>query len=177
MLEESVGSPLTVLLVAVSAVTAGALLRVAARVFVGLGTQPGDESSYETTGIREEPETLHRLSRVPDAMTPVPAVLLVASLAVGAVPGFAVVVGHAVSGGAAPSPHWNLAGLLLGLTSTLLALGLVTFAVTRTKPLGEPSWMAPLRRLQSGHIGDYVAWILVGTTLLAALALPGVLNG
>lgn len=177
MLGESVGGSLTVLFVAVSAVTAGAVLRVAARVFFGLGTQPGDESSYETTGIREEPETRHRLSRVPDTMTTVPAVLLVASLAVGAVPGFAVAVGRAVSGGAAPSPHWTVAGLLLGLTSTLLALGLATFAVTRTKPLGEPSWMAPLRRLLSGHIGDYVAWMLVGTLLLAALALPGVLNG
>ncbi|QDN83149.1 NADH dehydrogenase [Streptomyces sp. S1A1-7] len=177
VLEKSVGGPLTVLFVAVSAVTAGAVLRVAARVFFGLGAQPGDESSYETTGIREEPETRHRLSRVPDTMTAVPAVLLVASLAVGAVPGFAAAVRHAVPGGAAPSPHWTVAGLLLGLTSTLLALGLATFAVTRTKPLGEPSWMAPLRRLQSGHIGDYVAWMLVGTTLLAALALPGVLNG
>ncbi|MER5537680.1 complex I subunit 5 family protein [Streptomyces mirabilis] len=177
VLEESVGRPLTVLFVAVSAVTAGAVLRVAARVFFGLGTQPGDKSSYETTGISEEPETRHRLSRVPDTMTAVPAVLLVASLAVGAVPGFAAAVGHAVSGGAAPSPHWTLAGLLLGLTSTLLALGLATLAVTRPKPLGEPSWLAPLRRLQSGHIGDYVAWMLVGTTLLAALALPGILNG
>ncbi|MFF0134556.1 hypothetical protein [Streptomyces mirabilis] len=147
MLEESVGGSLTVLFVAVSAVTAGAVLRVAARVFFGLGTQPGDESSYETTGIREEPETRHRLSRVPDTMTAVPAVLLVASLAVGTVLGFAVEVGRAVSGGAAPSPHRTVAGLLLGLTSTLLALGLATFAVTRTKPLGEPSWMAPLRRL------------------------------
>jgi multicomponent Na+:H+ antiporter subunit D len=176
VLEESVGRPLTVLFVAVSAVTAGAVLRVAARVFFGLGTQPSDESSYETTGISEEPETRHRLSRVPDTMTAVPAALLVASLAVGAVPGFAAAVGRAVSGGAAPSPHWTLAGLLLGLSSTLLALGLATLAVTRPKPLGEPSWTAPLRRLQSGHIGDYVAWMLMGTTLLAALALPGILN-
>ncbi|GAX57995.1 complex I subunit 5 family protein [Streptomyces olivochromogenes] len=177
VLEESVGGPLTVLFVAVSAVTAGAVLRVATRVFFGLGTQPGDGSSYETTGIREEPETRHRLSRVPDTMTAVPAVLLVASLAVGAVPGFAAAVGHAMSGGAAPSLHWTRGRLLLGLTSTLLALGLATLAVTRSKPLGEPSWMAPLRRLQSGHIGDYVAWMLVGTTLLAARALPGILNG
>ncbi|MEU5797393.1 hypothetical protein ABZ800_28285 [Streptomyces sp. NPDC047813] len=35
----------------------------------------------------------------------------------------------------------------------------------------------PHLRLQSGHVGDYVAWLLVGTTLLAALALPGVLGG
>lgn len=176
MLEESVGGPLTVLFVAVSAVTAGAVLRVAARVFFGLGTQPGDESSYETTGIDEEPETRHRLSRVPDTMTAVPAVLLVASLAVGAVPGFAVAVGHAVSGGAATSPRWTLAGVLLGLTSTVLALGLATLAVTRPKLLGDGAWMSPVRRLQSGHVGDYVAWMLVGTTLLAALALPGILN-
>jgi multicomponent Na+:H+ antiporter subunit D len=110
-------------------------------------------------------------------MTAVPAVLLVASLAVGAVPGFATAVGHAVSGRAAPSPHWTLAGVLLGLTSTLLALGLAALAVKHPKPLGTRSWTAPLRRLQSGHIGDYVAWMLAGTTLLAALALPAILNG
>ncbi|MFJ8137828.1 complex I subunit 5 family protein [Streptomyces sp. NPDC096013] len=177
VLEEAVGGPLTVLVVAVSAVTAGAVLRVAARVFFGLGPRPGDESSYETTGEREEPETRNRLSRVPDTMTAVPAVLLVLSLAMGALPGFATAVGHAVSGRAAPAPHWTLAGVLLGLASTLLALALAALAVTHPKPLGDPSWTAPLRRLQSGHIGDYVAWLLVGTTVLAALALPGVLNG
>ncbi|MEV0473102.1 complex I subunit 5 family protein [Streptomyces prunicolor] len=177
VLEETVGAPLTVLFVAVSAVTAGAVLRVAARVFFGLGPRPGDESSYETTGTDEEPETRHRLSRVPDTMTAVPAVLLAASLAVGAVPGFATAVGHAVSGRAAPSPHWTLAGVFLGLTSTLLALGLATLAVKGPKLLGDGSRAAPLRRLQSGHIGDYVAWTLAGTTLLAALALPGILNG
>ncbi|MER7923150.1 complex I subunit 5 family protein [Streptomyces sp. NPDC096057] len=177
VLEEAVGGPLTVLVVAVSAVTAGAVLRVAARVFFGLGPRPGDESSYETTGEREEPETRNRLSRVPDTMTAVPAALLVLSLAMGALPGFATAVGHAVSGRAAPAPHWTLAGVLLGLASTLLALALAALAVTHPKPLGDPSWTAPLRRLQSGHIGDYVAWLLVGTTVLAALALPGVLNG
>ncbi|WP_420310409.1 complex I subunit 5 family protein [Streptomyces sp. YS-B37] len=177
VLEEAVGGPLTVLFVAVSAITGGAVLRVAARVFLGLGPQPDDESSYETTGIGEEPETRNRLRRVPDTMTTAPAVLLVTSLVVGAVPGFATAVGHAVSGGAAPLPHWTPAGALLGLTSTLLALTLAALAVTHPKPLGDGSWAAPLRRLQSGHIGDYVAWMLTGTTLLAALALPGILNG
>ena len=34
----------------------------------------------------------------------------------------------------------------------------------------EPTrWTAPLRRLHSGHVGDYVAWFLAGITLLAAL--------
>jgi len=61
--------------------------------------------------------------------------------------------------------------------NTLLAVALAALAVTRPRPLGEPSWTTPLRRLQSGHIGDYVAWMLVGTTLLATPALPGILNG
>jgi multicomponent Na+:H+ antiporter subunit D len=179
--EEAVGGPFTVLFVAVSAVTAGAVLRVAARVFFGLGPRPKDESSYETTGSGEEPETRHRLKRVPDTMTAVPAVLLAASLAVGVAPGFAAVIGHAVSeagsGGAITAPHWTLAGVLLGLTSTGLAVGLAALAVARPRLLGEQSWTRPLRHLQSGHIGDYVAWMLAGATLLGALALPGILGG
>ncbi|MEU9209817.1 complex I subunit 5 family protein [Streptomyces sp. NPDC048415] len=178
--EEAVGGPLIVLFVAVSAVTAGAVLRVAARVFFGLGPRPSDESSYETTGTGEEPESRHRLNRVPDTMTAVPALLLAAALAIGVAPGFAGVVGHAVSeagsGGALTSPHWTLAGVLLGLTSTVLALGLAALAVTRPELLGEQRWTEPLRRLQSGHIGDYVAWMLAGAALLGALALPGILS-
>ena len=178
--EEALGGLLTVLFVAVSAATGGAVLRVAARVFFGLGPTPPEDSSYETTGTEEEPETRHRLKRVPDTMTAVPALLLAASLAVGAVPGFASAVGHAVSeagsGGAITSPHWTLAGVLLGLLSTLLAGGLAALAVARPELLGERPWTGALRRLQSGHIGDYVAWLLVGTTVLGALALPGIIS-
>jgi multicomponent Na+:H+ antiporter subunit D len=32
------------------------------------------------------------------------------------------------------------------------------------------------RRSLAGHVGDYVAWVLVGAALLGALALPGVLG-
>jgi multicomponent Na+:H+ antiporter subunit D len=179
--EEALGGPLTVLFVAVSAVTGGAVLRVAARVFFGLGPTPPEESSYETTGTEEEPETRHRLNRVPDTMTGVPALLLAASLAVGVAPGFATVVGHAVSeagsGGAITSPHWSPVGVLLGLLSTLLATGLAALTVARPQLLGERPWTGALRRLQSGHIGDYVAWLLVGATVLGALALPGIIGG
>ncbi|MGA6202877.1 NADH-quinone oxidoreductase subunit D, partial [Streptomyces avermitilis] len=65
----------------------------------------------------------------------------------------------------------------LGLTSTAVAVGLAALAVTRPKLLGEQRWTEPLRHLQSGYIGDYVAWLLAGATLLGALALPGVLGG
>ncbi|WP_327690597.1 MULTISPECIES: complex I subunit 5 family protein [unclassified Streptomyces] len=176
--EEAVGGPLTVLYVVASAVTAAAVLRVAARVFLGLGPRPRDGGEYETTGSGEQPETGQRLSRVPDTMTAVPAVLLAGALAVGVAPGFADVVAHAVneagSGGVITSVHWTPVGVLLGLLSTVLAVGLAALAVTRPKLLAAPDWALPLRRLQSGHVGDYVAWVLLGAALLGALALPGI---
>ncbi|MEU0409664.1 complex I subunit 5 family protein [Streptomyces griseorubiginosus] len=181
--EEAVGGPLTVLYVVVSAVTAAAVLRVAGRVFLGLGPRPADGtgSGYETTGSGERPETRHRLSRIPDTMTAVPAVLLAGALAVGVAPGFAKVVAHSVnetgSAGVAASVHWTPAGVLLGLLSTLLAGGLAHLAVTRPEALAAPDRALWLRRLQSGHVGDYVAWVLVGTTVLGALTLPGMLGG
>ncbi|MEU8849190.1 complex I subunit 5 family protein [Streptomyces sp. NPDC048564] len=179
--EKAAGGSLTLLYVVASAVTAAAVLRVAARVFFGLGPTPADDPGYETTGAGDRPETRHRLSRIPDTMTAVPAVLLAGSLAVGVAPGFGEVVAHAVneagSGGAVvPAPHWTPAGVLLDLASTVLALGLAALAVTRPDLLAAPSHARPLRRLQSGHVGDYVAWVLVGATLLGALGLPGLLT-
>ncbi|MFE0254126.1 complex I subunit 5 family protein [Streptomyces sp. NPDC059010] len=179
--EEAVGGPLVALYVIASAVTAGAVLRVAARVFLGLGPAPEDDTEYETTGTGERPETRHRLSRIPDTMTAVPALLLAGALAVGVAPGFGEVVSRAVneagSGGAVVSaPHWSPAGVLLDLASTALALGLAAVAVTRPGLLAAPDRALPLRRLQSGHVGDYVAWVLVGATVLGALALPGLLS-
>lgn len=178
--EEAVGGPLTLVYVLASAVTAGAVLRVTARVFLGLGPRPED-AAYETSGSDERPETGRRLSRIPDSMTAVPAALLAAAFAVGVAPGLAAVVARSVneagSGGAHTSVHWTPHGILLGLASTLLAVGLAALAVTRPRRLATPDWALPLRRLQSGHVGDYVAWLLVGATALGALTLPGVLGG
>ncbi|GHI03656.1 hypothetical protein AQI88_35970 [Streptomyces cellostaticus] len=178
--EEAVGVPLTVVFVAASAITAGAVLRVTARVFLGLGPRPQD-AEYETSGSDEEPETGSILRRIPDSMTAVPAVLLAAAFAVGVAPGFAALVARSVneagSGGAHAVVHWTLHGILLGLLSTLLAVALAALAVTRPSWVAAPDWTLPLRRLQSGHVGDYVAWLLVGATVLGALALPGVLGG
>ncbi|MGW5198206.1 complex I subunit 5 family protein [Streptomyces spiralis] len=180
--EEAVGGPLTVVYVAASALTGAAVLRVAARVFLGLGPRPEEREGEEdkTSGADEEPETRQRLVRLPRTMETVPAVLLAAALAVGVVPGFAGLVGHAVdeagTRGVFSSVHWTAAGVLLDLLSTLLAVGLALVAVTRPGLLSAPEWALPLRRLQSGHVGDYVAWLLVGTTLLGALPLPGVLR-
>ncbi|MFE0372033.1 complex I subunit 5 family protein [Streptomyces tendae] len=185
--EEAVGAPLAVLYVLASAVTAAAVLRVAARVFLGLGPTPEDAGgegaadAYETTGTREEPETRQRLARVPDTMTVVPALLLAGALAAGAVPAFGNAVARAMSeatsaGLVHTSVHWTPLGVGLGLLSTVLAVALAALAVVRPGLLAAPDPVLPLRRLQSGHIGDYVAWLLVGTTVLGALALPGILS-
>ncbi|MEU9243553.1 complex I subunit 5 family protein [Streptomyces sp. NPDC048385] len=177
--EEAVGGPLTVLYVVVSAVTAGAVLRVTARVFLGLGARPPRGDAYETTGSGEEPETEGRLGRIPDTMTAVPAVLLAGALAVGVAPGLprALARAGAGPGGAPAAVHWTAAGVLLGCLSTLLALGLAGLAVARPGLLAAKGWALPVRHLQSGHVGDYVAWLLVGAAALGALALPGVLGG
>ncbi|MFD3585380.1 complex I subunit 5 family protein [Streptomyces sp. NPDC058683] len=176
--EEAVGAPLTVLYVVVSAVTAGAVLRVAARVFLGLGDRPPRGDAYETTGDGEEPETEGRLGRIPRTMTAVPAVLLAGALALGLAPHFPEALARAVDKGRTPAAvHWTATGVLLGCLSTLLAVGLAALAVTRPGLLVARGRALPLRRLQSGHVGDYVAWLLVGAATLGALALPGVLGG
>jgi multicomponent Na+:H+ antiporter subunit D len=116
----------------------------------------------------------------------------VRALAVGVVPAFAAAVGRAgedftdhagyldaVLGGRsapprpAPPPEWTAAGVALDLFSTALAAGCAALAVWRPVHTGAARAWVPVRRMQSGHIGDYVAWVLAGVALLAALAAYG----
>ncbi|MEV6315763.1 complex I subunit 5 family protein [Streptomyces sp. NPDC051776] len=188
---------LVAVFVLVSAVTGGAVLRAGLRVFAGAGPRPEGTSAQrgeETTGD-EEPETSGPLRRIPDTMLAVPLLLLAGALAVGLVPGIAAGAGRAgdlfathgpyeravLDGLTAPSevfaaPHWTVAGVLLGLLSAGLACALALLGVRRPRPGRMAGIMAPVRRLQSGHIGDYVAWVVVGMALLAALAAPGVMS-
>lgn len=87
--EEAAGGAGTVVFLVVSALTGAAALRVAARVFRGIGPRPERAGPAETAGGHEEPETRGRLSRTPLTMVAVPAVLLAASLCVGLVPALA----------------------------------------------------------------------------------------
>ncbi|MEV4443441.1 NADH-quinone oxidoreductase subunit D, partial [Streptomyces sp. NPDC049577] len=135
------------------------------------------------------PETGRPIGRPPRPMTAVAAVLLAGSLAVGTVPALARGVAVAAeaftdhAGYAAavldgrpvpePVPHagewWSWSGVLLGLLSGALAVALAARAVHR--PVPALRWAAPLRRLHSGHVGDYVAWAMAGIGLLSALTL------
>ncbi|MFZ3566485.1 complex I subunit 5 family protein [Streptomyces sp. BH097] len=175
--EEAAGAAGTALFLAVSAVTGGAVLRVAARVFWGVGPRPERAGAATTTGGDEEPETRERLRRVPLPMLAVPALLLAGALAAGLVPAFAAAVGRAFDAPAALAPHWTAASVVTGLLSTVCAAGCAALSLRRGAPAEPYAWTAPLRRLHSGHIGDYVAWFVLGTALLGALTLPGVLGG
>ncbi|MGP3922067.1 complex I subunit 5 family protein [Streptomyces sp. 8N616] len=187
---------LVAVFVLVSAVTGGAVLRAGLRVFGGAGPRPGEEpEGVEETPGDEEPETTAPLGRIPDTMLAVPSALLAGALAVGLVPTLAAGAGRAgelfaghetyeravLDGLTAPpvtvtAPHWTAAGVLLGLLSVLLACVLAVLGVRRPSPGRTAALLAPVRRLQSGHIGDYVAWAVAGLALLAVLAAPGVMG-
>ncbi|RKT09463.1 multisubunit sodium/proton antiporter MrpD subunit [Streptomyces sp. 1114.5] len=198
--EEAAGHELAwlpALFVLVSAVTGGAVLRAGLRVFGGVGAPPEEHpETAATSGEGEEPEIRTPGRRPPASMLLVPGLLLAGCLAVGVLPG----VGRALAAGAAaftdrdgyladtlahpgvvppgpgpaPDAWWTGAGIGLGLFSALLAVGLATAAVRRDPRRGTGGLhrvtVLPLRRLHSGLLGDYVAWLTVGlAALLVAL--------
>jgi multicomponent Na+:H+ antiporter subunit D len=189
--------PLTVLTIAVSAVTGGAAMRVALRVYYGLGRAPDAESTSDlSTGRDEEPDARPPHDSTPVSMSAAIALLLVGGLLVGVLPGLARAVGpaaaaftdqrgywaqalHGVTTAAqdAPEAHWTLSGVLLGSLSAALAVVVAVWALYAHR---LPEWsrhparalrpvLGGLHRLHSGHIGDYAAWLAFGTAALAAL--------
>ncbi|MGH4033047.1 complex I subunit 5 family protein [Actinomycetota bacterium Odt1-20B] len=175
--EETSGSATAVLFLVVSAVTGAAALRAGARVFLGAGPRPERPETTASTSGDEEPETQEPLGRrVPLPMVAVPAALLAGALCAGLVPALAAGVGRAFGGPEAAVPHWTAAAVLTGVLATACAAGGAALAVRRTAPTEPSAWAAPLRRLHSGHIGDYIAWFVLGTAVLGALALPGIVG-
>jgi len=188
----SAGAWLTAVYVAVSAVTGGAVLRVALRVFWGVGPRPAeDHDDDQTTGEGEEPEIRGPLRGLPVMMTAVPGALLV----LGAVPGCVPAVAHAITDGAraladpalyrravlgppaevrlpgAPvSSAWTVEGVALGCVSAAAAILLGAGSALRPLPAGRLLRLGvrALRRLHSGHLGDYLAWLAVGVAVLCA---------
>jgi multicomponent Na+:H+ antiporter subunit D len=184
------------ILIATSALTTAAVLRAAARIFLGWGPPPRrDEAAEEEFGSEEEgPST-----RTPWAMFIPGLLLLVAALAIGLVPGIVpafegaahqftdgdAYVGAVLSGNggtAVPSlgPYSVPAHAYLYAAITLLSsVGLAALAIFRDAPRLRPiervtRAFAPIRALHSGRIGDYVAWLVLGAAALGgacALAL------
>jgi multicomponent Na+:H+ antiporter subunit D len=157
--------------------------------------EAGDASDGGPTRGDEYPETATQLRHVPATMLAVPALLLAAALAAGVVPELAegatragqlfashhayadaVLDGRPPGTGAGvPPSHWSAVGVLLGLLSAALGAVFALLGALRALPGSAGKPLAPWRRLQSGHIGDYVAWVVAGIALLAVLTAPGTL--
>jgi multicomponent Na+:H+ antiporter subunit D len=179
------------LLIAVSAITGGAVLRAGARIFLGAGSPPNTQG--DTRGSGEQPETTHHLGRIPVTMLVPVVALLAGGLTLGLVPGLPTLAHDAASQlldhtsyaaaaldgiSAVPPPvpaeSWTLSGLLLGVLSVLLALlvaalGLYSDRLARLFSQAPAVVTLPFRVLRtahSGHLGDYVVWLLIGVTLL-----------
>jgi multicomponent Na+:H+ antiporter subunit D len=179
------------LLVGVSAVTGGAVLRAGLRIFLGAGTPPGPQDG--TRGSEEHPETTQHLGRIPATMLAPVVALLAGGLMLGLMPrlpmlahdaasqlldhtGYADAALDGISAVPPPAPaeSWTLSGLLLGVLSVLLALlvaalGLYSDRLPRLSSQAPAVVTLPFRALRtahSGHLGDYVVWLLIGVTLL-----------
>ncbi len=174
--------------VASEIMTAGAVLRVLGRVYLGWGSDPEWERE---DAEREEPETRGGHDHVPSSML-VPAAALLA-LAVGlglAAPqayrlasasavqfvdssGYAARVLDAARQQAPVQPSGMpplTTALIRGFLSAAGAVLLALLALFR-RPLAKAASRAllPLRRLHSGAAGDYVTWITAGVAAFGAL--------
>ncbi|HET9161843.1 MAG TPA: proton-conducting transporter membrane subunit [Solirubrobacterales bacterium] len=181
--------------VVASGLTAGAVLRAAGSIFCGWGEDepPGVAQPQEGD---VEPETLELHDRTPATMVVPPALLTVAALLVSVAPGLEDAVQHAAAqfvqtgayadavlhgrntfvalpteGLKAADFVWGALSLLLALAVSGLALfgrGLVERVPERLRRAGE-SALQPLEAAQSGHPGDYVAWLTAGAGALCAV--------
>lgn len=178
-----------------SALTGSAVLRVGLRVFWGIGRPVSVEA--ELVAHREDPETTARLRDIPVTMLGPIFVLLVGALLVGTLStvhqGVAGAAGQFVDrvsylraalSGAVVTPHpvpavtgWTTRGVAAAVASVGLAVLLAVVTVVTGRVPGPAARVAgrvrpavlALRRLHSGHVGDYVAWLATGVVLLASL--------
>jgi multicomponent Na+:H+ antiporter subunit D len=173
--------------------TGAAVLRVGFRVFLSLGDSgPTDRSAK----VDELPETKEQSRRI-NWFLYLPAFVCIAgSIALGFWRPFADAVwsssirfmdfrsyAHAVYQSATPAALLAVPGtahrgdLLLAILRVALALGVALWAVLHLRVPRLLRWpshlegsMRPVRELQSGHPGDYVAWLTVGFAVLGAAA-------
>ena len=170
-----------VLFVAVSAVTGGAVLRAAARIYLGLGPPTGGGGAggagASTSGDEEHPEAEHPLVGYPATMLAPIVALLAGALVLGAWPGAATAfgsAGHALVDGAGyarrvaglpvaparlgPQPGWTSSGVGLGMASAALAVVVAALATvgarqTRAAARGLRMGAPVLRGLRAAHSG------------------------
>jgi multicomponent Na+:H+ antiporter subunit D len=190
LVKEGYGWAIAVL-IATSALTAGAVLRAAAGIFLGWGEggPPPATEEEETSEAEGAPE------RTPAALFVPTVVLAAGALAIGLVPGLveafegaaaqfangssyaaAVMRGanapaiEAAAAYSAPASAYLYSAVTLVGAVVIATLGLfgnrIQGSVARVLTRMGHGVVVPLRALHSGHIGDYVAWLVVGVAAL-----------
>jgi multicomponent Na+:H+ antiporter subunit D len=185
--------------VLVSALTGGAVLRVAGRVFLGWGPAEGPDPTQARAAEERIDEERDPRDHTPALMMLVPALLLVAAALLGLIPGAVPGVERAAARfiDHAAYARWVLAGAHVSwppltpshvealdvLYSLLAVCGAVAAAALGLfgRPLREAlptsissparSLVRGVRYLHSGHIGDYIAWWSAGASLLGGICL------
>jgi multicomponent Na+:H+ antiporter subunit D len=182
-----------------SAVTGAAVLRACGRIFLGWGRQVehGSDPFAAPTG-EADPEIEYPRDAVPQTMTIPTIVLLAVGLGIGLVPGLpdhflaaaerfqdrpgyvaSVLQGRAAAQAGPADAHGPGAiDFLYASLSMAGALGLAALALTRGRVRdalrpgaagAADRALQGLRGLHSGHVGDYVTWLVVGTAVLGGL--------
>ncbi|HJP64826.1 MAG TPA: proton-conducting transporter membrane subunit [Actinomycetota bacterium] len=181
----------------VAILTATAVLRAAARIFLGWGPPERDRFAADRLG-EQEADVEQRHDRTPALLWLPMTVLLAAGLAVGLVPGLSGRTQQAAAdfedrgryeqavlfGTDRPSPA--VATAPIGWSGAVTSLATASIAVVaaaawlnrrrllsgaarrRVHALAGPPLDA-LRSLHSGHAGDYAAWFTVGLALFGGL--------
>jgi multicomponent Na+:H+ antiporter subunit D len=193
-LKEGYGWVIPVFILA-SAITGGAVLRSAGRVFLGLGPEGASDPVFELDQETDTETDDGSHDRTPAVLFLPALALLAAGLAIGLVPGLphaalraaaaledrASYVAAVLHGAAGLVPHLpapkapGAADYLYAGLSSLGALALAGAALFRdrlpallprplTRRAGAALWA--IRSLGSGRVGDYVAWVAVGMTIL-----------
>jgi multicomponent Na+:H+ antiporter subunit D len=187
---------LTLVGIATGALTGSAVLRVWFRVFLGHGQPaPEDQSSRhfdEPPDRARETGGPHPGERLTATMLVPAVVMLGGSLVVGLLPSLRDWAAHAgavlmdrpafasqVLDGVAPPPlhvppleGWTPERLLVGFIGPVIAFGLAWVTSRGFGRAMESRLAAPLRvirGLHSGHVGDYIAWQIVGAALLGGI--------
>jgi multicomponent Na+:H+ antiporter subunit D len=190
---------LVALFVGVSALTGGAVLRVAGRVFLGWGPVTGPDPAQARAAKERVDETRDERDHTPTLMIIVRAILLLGAAMVGFIPGAIPGVERAAARFAdhAAYARWVLDAAhvgwpkvtpghiaavdvlysLLALAGALgtAALGLFGRPLRESLPTGirvpARTALRTLRQLHSGHVGDYIAWWSTGASVLGGVCL------
>ena len=185
--------------IVVSALTGGAVLRVAGRVFAGWGPSEGPDPSQARAAEERGDEERGPRDHTPALMIAVPTVLLLGAAVIGLIPEALAAAERAASRFTEHGAYarWVLTGSNVSWPSvkptqiatvdviySLLAIGGALGAAALGlfgRPLreGAPAILTRpardvvrvLRGLHSGHIGDYVAWWSAGASLLGGICL------